>query len=111
MNTPTTIEIEAVLDPLLDKLSAQYPDECIQIVRHRDFDGRACWKAYTNPTGYGKHCASPETAVDSILNCREERLRDKKADLESKLEDVTAELAALGLEKETPPPATKAPRP
>jgi hypothetical protein len=93
MNTPTTEEINGVLDPLLGRLYAVCNDSLCTIQRQFWFGKNLEWRA--SASEYAALGASPTEAVVNLIALRPEQIAKRRAKLE-------AELAALETPKETP---------
>jgi hypothetical protein len=98
MNTPTTEEIEAVLDLLLDRLTKEFTNSLIAVERRRYYNGETTWTAYGRCES--KDAATPHEAVKVLIGNRLGRKARRKTELEAELAKLNAELAALGPEKE-----------
>ena len=95
MNTPTTLELEAVLDPLLDKMKQEFPSHYVTIKRFRYSEGQTFWSAGTGAFIGDGDGDTPQGAVDALIAAHRKKLPDRKAELERQLADVQAELVAL----------------
>lgn len=90
MNTPTIEEINAVLDPLIERISAKWPGHLTTLDRRCDCTGARYWTAYTgglisNPSESGP---TPQEAVEKLLardDMRRETLQSEIARLQSEL--------------------------
>jgi len=93
MNTPTTEEIEALIDPLLHRLNTVFPNEYATIARFRfSAEGKTIWSAGVSSSPMNIEGLTPTEAVVNLIA--------KKPTVAQRREKLLAELAALGPEKE-----------
>jgi hypothetical protein len=98
MNTPTTEEIEAVLDPLLDRLIAAYGGLVCSISRQKwKSEQTKEWRATADGGNYTTSGNTPVEAVVNLLAMRPKQIAKRRAELE-------AALAALEPEPAEPQP-------
>jgi len=86
--TPTT-EIEAVLDPLLDRLFTIFSDPYCVISRARWFGTQLEWRAtVTDLTATG---STPAEAVANLIALRPKLIAQRRAKLQAELATLDAE--------------------
>lgn len=90
MNTPTTQEINAALDPLIERIAAAHPDSMVTIDRRRYTCGTTSWCAYASGTG-DVEADDLESAVSLLIV----KAADRKGKIRAELERLNAELARL----------------